>query len=191
MKKTLITLILTLTMMGTASAKEMNPGRLAMGDPKAPVHILEFSSYTCTHCAHFHLTVFPKIKEKYIDTGKVYWEFQSVPGDAYALQITTIVDSLAENKRWTAITAIFANQATWMKAQPFLNSVAQLCGIKPIHCEKIIAYTPNLDRILSAIKTLDEKYKIKYTPTLIFNDKKREESVPTLEEFENHLKALS
>ena len=55
-------------------AKLMEAGPLpeqVMGDPKAPVTIVEYASMTCSHCAHFHKETFPAIKENYVDTGKV------------------------------------------------------------------------------------------------------------------------
>ena len=42
-----------------------------MGLESANIEIIEFASLTCGHCAKFHNEVFPKIKEEFIDTGKV------------------------------------------------------------------------------------------------------------------------
>lgn len=41
-----------------------------LGDRNAPIVIIEYASMTCPHCAHFHETVFPGLKENYFDTGK-------------------------------------------------------------------------------------------------------------------------
>ena len=51
----------------------MEPGplpELSLGKDDAPVTIVEYASLTCGHCANFHNTVFPKIKEKYVDSGQ-------------------------------------------------------------------------------------------------------------------------
>ena len=42
-----------------------------LGDPKAPITLIEYSSLGCPHCASFHANTLPKIKKNYIDTGKV------------------------------------------------------------------------------------------------------------------------
>src|SRR5262245_8202805 len=45
-------------------AELMLPGPLgdeALGDPKAPVTIVEYASMTCPHCAHFHETAYPEL----------------------------------------------------------------------------------------------------------------------------------
>ena len=49
-----------------------------MGDPNAPVTLVEYAMFTCPHCAAFTKDVFPKIKANYIDTGKVRLVFREV-----------------------------------------------------------------------------------------------------------------
>lgn len=50
-----------------------------LGDPNAPVTIVEFSDFECPYCKmHFEET-FPKIKKKYIDTGLVRYVFRDLP----------------------------------------------------------------------------------------------------------------
>src|SRR5262245_57361125 len=60
---------------GKASMAELTkPGPLpeiVIGKNDAPVTIVEYADLTCPACAAFHTTVLPKLKEKYIDTGKV------------------------------------------------------------------------------------------------------------------------
>ena len=41
------------------------------GAADAKVTIVEYASMTCPHCAKFHKEVYPGLKSKYIDTGKV------------------------------------------------------------------------------------------------------------------------
>src|SRR6201986_3977149 len=57
---------------------------LALGKPDAPVKVYEYASMTCPHCARFAKDVFPAIKEKYIDTGKVLWTMREFPLDPRA-----------------------------------------------------------------------------------------------------------
>src|SRR5438876_889908 len=57
----------------------MTPGPLgdeALGNPGAPVIVIEYSSMTCPHCAEFHVNTFPEVKKRYIDTGKVRFIFR-------------------------------------------------------------------------------------------------------------------
>ena len=47
--------------------------RPSMGSNQAPIVVVEFGSYKCGHCQEFQEQVFPKIKELYVDSGKVQW----------------------------------------------------------------------------------------------------------------------
>ncbi len=46
-------------------------GSPVMGDPGAPVTILEYGDYQCTFCHRFHQTTLNAIQEKYVETGRV------------------------------------------------------------------------------------------------------------------------
>src|SRR5438445_12520946 len=46
-------------------------GDHVLGDPKAAVTLIEYASFTCPHCAHFHTQILPELNKKWIDTGKV------------------------------------------------------------------------------------------------------------------------
>ncbi|MEI9929331.1 MAG: thioredoxin domain-containing protein [Rhizomicrobium sp.] len=50
-----------------------------LGSPKAPITLIEYAAPTCPHCGHFNETVFPLLKQSYIDTGKVYYIFRVFP----------------------------------------------------------------------------------------------------------------
>src|SRR5579859_1814117 len=52
---------------------------IPMGSENAPVTIIEYASMTCPHCAAFANLTFPKLKEKYIDTGKVKYIMREYP----------------------------------------------------------------------------------------------------------------
>ncbi len=49
------------------------------GAEDAPVTIIEFSDFECPFCARHFTTVYPQIKENYIDTGKVKYVFRDFP----------------------------------------------------------------------------------------------------------------
>lgn len=55
---------------GTANATEV-PGMMSIGAADAPLHLAEYASTTCPHCAHFHETNWALLKANYIDTGRV------------------------------------------------------------------------------------------------------------------------
>ncbi len=51
----------------------------SIGELSAPVTVVEFVDYACPYCAQFAQKVFPSIKTKYIDTGKVRFVFRNFP----------------------------------------------------------------------------------------------------------------
>lgn len=50
-----------------------------MGDPNAPITMIEFSDYGCPFCNRYVTTTFPEIKKLYIDTGKVFYIYKDFP----------------------------------------------------------------------------------------------------------------
>ncbi|MNT17630.1 Disulfide bond formation protein D precursor [compost metagenome] len=50
-----------------------------LGRADAPVTVIEYASFTCTHCAHWTNDVLPDFKARYIDTGKVKLVFRDLP----------------------------------------------------------------------------------------------------------------
>ncbi|HCE2180535.1 TPA: DsbA family protein [Vibrio parahaemolyticus] len=52
---------------------------IAFGDPNAPIAIVEFTDIQCPFCEKFQIETFPQLKEKYIDTGIVYFVAREMP----------------------------------------------------------------------------------------------------------------
>ena len=53
-------------------------GGWLVGNPEAPVKLLEYGSLTCPACAAFSVDGSAQLHEKYIDSGRVSYEFRSV-----------------------------------------------------------------------------------------------------------------
>ena len=50
-----------------------------LGRADAPVTVIEYASFTCSHCAAWTNEVLPTFKTRYIDTGKVKLVFRDLP----------------------------------------------------------------------------------------------------------------
>ena len=88
-----------------------------MGSPKAPVTMIEYFSQACTACAEFHTTVFPLLKAKYIDTGKVRYVMRLYPlfpvdGPAYKLD-----RCVPPARFFSAVDLLFRHQREWDNAE--------------------------------------------------------------------------
>lgn len=55
---------------GQANA-QAGPAEMTIGAGSAPVHLIEYASTTCSHCAHFHHVNWATLKTRYVDQGRV------------------------------------------------------------------------------------------------------------------------
>lgn len=83
-----------------------------MGQQDAPVVVTEYASTTCGHCRAFHQQVFPELKSKYIDTGKIRldWVVMPTPPQAISLAGAAIARCAGEDKFFAVIDDLFKNQ---------------------------------------------------------------------------------
>ena len=61
-----------------------------LGDPAAPITMIEYSSLTCPHCGAFHTETLPTLKKEWIDTGKVKLVVRDFPLDQNALKAAVL-----------------------------------------------------------------------------------------------------
>jgi protein-disulfide isomerase len=83
-----------------------------MGDPNAPVKIIEYADFQCPFCVQYWQETERQIVENYIATGKVFYEFRSYgafigPESAAAAEAAYCAG--AQNKFWEYHDILFAN----------------------------------------------------------------------------------
>jgi protein-disulfide isomerase len=79
-----------------------------LGRADAPVTVIEYASFTCSHCADFHNTVLPAFKAKYIDTGKVRLVHRNLPTQpANVAAAAAAVALCAAPERYFDVAAVF------------------------------------------------------------------------------------
>ncbi|GBR53070.1 thiol:disulfide interchange protein [Neokomagataea thailandica NBRC 106555] len=84
-----------------------------IGRPDAPIHVDEWFSLTCTHCGHFAETVFPEVKAKLIDTGKVCYRFHDFPLDQLALLGAMVARTLPADRYFAFTDDLLRTQMQW------------------------------------------------------------------------------
>jgi len=107
----------TMAQNATDIAKPVSLPDMALGPADAAVTITEYASMTCPHCAAFNADVFPKIKAKYIDTGKIRYIFREFPLDIKAAAGAMLSRCIAKNDsaRYFAVTdLLFKTQNDWV-----------------------------------------------------------------------------
>ena len=157
-----------------------------IGDPDAKVTIVEYFSMTCPHCARFHTEVLPKLKEAYVDTGKVKIEFKDFPLDQWALRASAMARCL-DGKRYVAmVDLLMKKQADWAGGDnPFteLVKLGRLAGLSEARVEECMTDEKLLDYILNERLAATRDHDIKSTPSFLMNGRKLDD-VFSFEAFE-------
>jgi protein-disulfide isomerase len=167
---------------------------IALGPADAKVTIVEYASMTCGHCMAFATKIFPDLKAKYIDTGKVRFIFREFPLDARAFAASMLARCAGStDKSMALVDALFHTQADWAFVKenptPKLFEVAKQAGFTQESFDKCLTDQKLLDQ-LTAIRTrADDVFGINSTPTFFINGK-RLQTAPTIEEFDKVLGPL-
>jgi protein-disulfide isomerase len=65
--------------LGAPLTKRVRP---TLGSPDAPIVVIEVRSFKCPHCRAFHQRVFPELRERHINSGKIHWVSINATPDA-------------------------------------------------------------------------------------------------------------
>ena len=87
---------------------------MMLGNPDAPVTVIEYASFTCPHCANFSETVFKDLKRDYIDTGKIKYIHREVFFDRYGLWATMVARCGGEMRYFGIADRLYATQKDWI-----------------------------------------------------------------------------
>ena len=98
----------------TVSSEAAAVPDMVMGQLDAPVEVIEYASFTCPHCAQFHETVFDRIKENYIDTGKVKFVYREVYFDKFGLWAAMVARCAGPEKYYPISDMIYDTQEAWI-----------------------------------------------------------------------------
>jgi protein-disulfide isomerase len=158
--------------------KTANNSYVVLGQNKAPVKIKIFSSLTCPHCAHFHINVVPKIKKKYIETGKVQLIFIDFPLDQIAFNASKLLHCLDQKKQILFLDTIYETQNKWAAGSSVddinkrLKEIGISFGIKSNQFDRCLIDESVSDKILNGRIDAHSKYSIDATPTIVINEEK-------------------
>ena len=144
---------------------------IVMGSPTAPVTLIEYASMTCPHCAHFAIETFPKIKEKYIDTGKVKYIMREYPLDGLAAAAFMLARCGGPDKYYPLIETLFAQQQKWAVREPIppLLAIAKQAGFTQQSFEACVNDKELLEKVQQMRNRGKEKFKVEATPTFYIN----------------------
>ncbi len=161
-----------------------------LGREDAPVTLIEYASFTCPHCAHFHQTVYPMVKQDFIDTGKVKFIFRDYPFDRFALMASITTRCVPMDKYFETVKLLFAKQDVWSKEENPEGYFRQVAALQGADAEKFrtCLFDPGMQEGIANIRLEGaQKYSVASTPSFVINDIKFNGRW----EYENFSKALN
>lgn len=166
---------------------------VALGPTEAKVTIVEYASMTCGHCSHFHKETFPKLKEKYIDAGKVRFIMREFPLDNLAAAASMLARCAPGDKVYPMIDMLFQTQSDWAYAQgnpvPKLFEIAKQAGFTQESFDKCLTNQKLLDQINAQRARAADQFGVSATPSFYINGKKLQ-GAPNIEAFDAMIEPL-
>lgn len=171
-------------LLGAANAQESGAEidtstviEMSIGNPDAPVTVIEYASYTCPHCGRFHEGPFKQLKAEYIDTGKINFVYREVYFDRYGLWASAIARCAGPDKFFGLTDLLYAGQAEWTRAgggDPSaivdeLRKIGRLAGLDGDAIEACLQDGDNLRTLVAWYQENAEADGIRSTPSFVIN----------------------
>jgi protein-disulfide isomerase len=161
---------------GKSSTSVADGGDMELGNPNAPVTLIEYASATCSHCARFDRDVFPTLKARYIDTGKIRYVFREflTPPVPVAAAAFVLARCAGKEKYFQVVEAVFRSQeemfATQDSRTPLLR-IAKSMGMTEDGFNTCLSDAAALDAVQKRADRGATEDKIEGTPTFLVNGK--------------------
>lgn len=147
---------------------------MQLGNPDAPVTVIEYASYTCPHCATFHQGAYKQLKADYIDTGKINFIYREVYFDRFGLWASMI--ARCDPDRFFGITdLIYERQSEWSRAgtppqiADELRKIGRLAGLENETLESCLQDADMAQTLVAWYQQNAEEHGIQSTPSFVIN----------------------
>jgi protein-disulfide isomerase len=149
----------------------------SLGNPDAKVKVIEYGAFTCPHCAEFHADVWPKLKENYIDTGKIQFTFRAFFLQRYGLWADLIARCGGEMRYYGLIDMIFDKQREWYSSDASqtvanLRQIGLAAGLTKSELDQCLNDGPMAQALVAKFQKYAKQDEIEGTPTFMINGKK-------------------
>lgn len=164
---------------GQANLDPAQGARFSLGREDAPVVVVDFSNYLCPHCQNHALTVLPRIKAEYVDTGKVRYLFRDFPfpGQANVIRASEAAACAADQGRYYEYhEVLFRAASAWGNLQGtvldrYLADLAGQMGLDQGAFAQCLASGKHREKVLADQK-LATDLGLTGTPTFYINGEK-------------------
>lgn len=158
-------------------------GDVPMGSDTAPVTVVEYASFACSHCRDFWKQEFPRLKADYIDTGKVKYIYRDYPIDP---DLSVLLASVARCKGpdtfYALVDDIFSEQHNILEAAPkgaagpIVAQIAERHGMTRDEARTCIDHSPAIKEAIQKSAEEGSSRGVRATPTVFVNDEQVKES---------------
>lgn len=154
---------------------------MVAGNPDAPVTIVEYSSFTCPHCATFNQGVYRQIYENYVETGTVRIVKREVYFDAFGLWAGMIARCAGPDRYFGVTEMLYQSQADWSRARPAagqseaeavaeaLRRIGRRAGMNDEEMNACLADREMATAMMEVYRTNAERDNVRATPTFVIN----------------------
>jgi len=165
----------------TGTSAKVDDGEFPVqGDPNAPVTMVDFSDYGCSHCQAYKLNTFPSIKKDYIDTGKVKYVvhpfYLGSPDIGKATEANWC--AVEQQKFFEYREVIYQNVEQARSGQAGLLALAgKVDGLDPAKIEACLSAGTYVNKLETA-RMAASRQGVTSTPTFFINGQKIEGNQP-------------
>lgn len=162
-----------------AARPALRPDDMTLGNPKAPVVVVEYASLSCPHCARFHTGVFPAFRKTYVDSGKVlfvYREYVTQPAEV-AVPAAAVARCGGKARYFPLLSRFFAAQAEIYQVgdldgmRSILRREALAAGMTEAAFDACITDQAGYDAVMARSNRALEQDGIRSTPSFVVNGK--------------------
>jgi protein-disulfide isomerase len=123
-------------------------GSYLLGNPNAPVKLVEYASITCPHCAEFTETAATPLRERYVRSGQVSWEYRPYMIFPTDPGIFLLLHCLGPQPFFRVVEQLYADQSNWVGRIQALpqEQLQQLEGLPPAQKAAAMVRLAGLDQ---------------------------------------------
>ena len=187
LKLTILCILLLFSLKLLAENKTEDNKQNLLGDINAPNLLVEYASLSCIHCANFHNSKLPEIKEKLISTGKLKYIYKDFPLDMPAMLAAMVTNCYKGEQFHIILNSLFRNQKKWVSVannkEDLFEAFYQILKQHGISLEKIKVCTEeneankNKWNFILSSRLEGQKLGVNSTPSFFLNGNKLEGSV--------------
>lgn len=153
---------------------------MTLGNPDAPVTVIEYASFTCPHCASFHAGPFKQLKSDFIDTGKINFVYREVYFDRFGLWAAIVArcGDDAENRYFGIADMVYAQQSTWARQEnpadivESLRKIGKTAGLTDAQLDQCFTDGDTAQAMYARWLQQSEADGITSTPSFVIDGKK-------------------